>query len=153
MRVYGVLGALALLLMLSACSSSPPARSGAYGSTSDVINSAKRAIGTPYRSGGSNESGYDCSGFVLAIYKQSRGVSLPRTAEQQAAATQKISHADLKAGDLVFFNTLHRSHSHVGIYVGDNQFIHSPSSGSSVRIEDMRQTYWSKRFDGARRVL
>ena len=153
MRVYGVLSALALWLMLSACSSTPPARSGSYGSPADVISNAKRAIGTPYRSGGSSESGYDCSGFVLAIYKQSRGVSLPRTAEQQAAATQKISHADLQAGDLVFFNTLHRSHSHVGIYAGNNQFIHSPNSGSSVRLEDIRQAYWSRRFDGARRVL
>jgi cell wall-associated NlpC family hydrolase len=153
MRVYGVLAALVLSLLLSACSSTPVARSGSYGSPVDVISNAKRAIGTPYRSGGTGESGYDCSGFVLAIYKLSRGVSLPRTAEQQAAATQKISHPDLKAGDLVFFNTLRRSHSHVGIYVGDNQFIHSPSSGSSVRMEDMRQAYWSKRFDGARRVL
>jgi cell wall-associated NlpC family hydrolase len=153
MRVYCVLGVLALPLLLAACGSAPPARAGAYGSSADVVSNAKRAIGTPYRSGGSSEAGYDCSGFVMAIYKKTRGVSLPRTAEHQAGATQKISSSDLRPGDLVFFNTLHRSYSHVGIYVGDNQFIHSPSTGSRVRADDIRQDYWNKRFDGARRVL
>lgn len=153
MRVYGVLLVIALQLILAACSSTPATRTAAFGSKADVVGTAWSAIGTPYRSGGSSEAGYDCSGFVMAIYKQKTGVSLPRSAEYQAAATQKISPKDLEPGDLVFFNTQHRSNSHVGIYVGDNQFIHSPSTGSRVRLEDMRQTYWNKRFDGARRVL
>jgi NlpC/P60 family len=77
---------------------------------------------------------------------------LPRSADQQANATQKIDRSELKPGDLVFFNTMKRTFSHVGIYLGEGKFIHSPRSGSSVRIEDMRIPYWNVRFDGARRV-
>jgi cell wall-associated NlpC family hydrolase len=111
------------------------------------------ALGLPYRAGGSSyESGFDCSGFVKSVYEQTMGLLLPRKAEQQAAATQKIDLHELKPGDLVFFNTMRKAFSHVGIYVGDNKFIHSPKPGAEVRIEDMRQTYWARRFDGARRV-
>jgi len=98
------------------------------------------------------ETGFDCSGFVKAMYEQTLGLILPRRAEQQAAATQKIERADLQPGDLVFFNTMRRTFSHVGIYVGDGKFIHSPKPGAEVRVEDMGIAYWSSRFDGARRV-
>jgi cell wall-associated NlpC family hydrolase len=121
--------------------------------TSDLVSTAIGFLGIPYlRGGNSAETGFDCSGFVRAIYKDTIGLILPRSADQQASATQKIDKSELKPGDLVFFNTLKRSFSHVGIYMGDNKFIHSPRSGSSVRIEDMRIPYWNVRFDGARRV-
>jgi hypothetical protein len=77
---------------------------------------------------------------------------LPRRAEQQAAATQRIDKNELQPGDLVFFNTMRRAFSHVGIYVGDGKFIHSPKPGAEVRVESMGVSYWQRRFDGARRV-
>jgi hypothetical protein len=121
--------------------------------TSDLVSTAIGFLGIPYlRGGNSAETGFDCSGFVRAIYKDTIGLILPRSADQQANATQKIDKSELKPGDLVFFNTLKRSFSHVGIYMGEGKFIHSPRSGSSVRIEDMRIPYWNVRFDGARRV-
>ena len=110
-------------------------------------------LGVPYRLGGNTiETGFDCSGFVRAITLQSFGMLLPRQAEQQAAATTQINQAELQPGDLVFFNTLKRAFSHVGIYVGEGRFIHSPRPGSRVRLEDMSKSYWTKRFDGARRI-
>ena len=121
--------------------------------TSDLVSTAIGFLGIPYlRGGNSAETGFDCSGFVRAIYKDTIGLILPRSADQQANATQKIDKSELKPGDLVFFNTMKRTFSHVGIYLGDNKFIHSPRAGSSVRIEDMRIPYWNVRFDGARRV-
>jgi cell wall-associated NlpC family hydrolase len=120
---------------------------------SELVVSAMGALGVPYRRGGNSfESGFDCSGFVKAMFEQTAGLILPRRAEQQAAATQTIDRTELVPGDLVFFNTMRRTFSHVGIYVGDNKFIHSPKPGSEVRMEDMRLGYWSRRFDGARRV-
>jgi cell wall-associated NlpC family hydrolase len=121
--------------------------------TSDLISTAVGLLGIPYlRGGNSAENGFDCSGFVRHIYKETLGLVLPRSADQQASATQKIDKSELKPGDLVFFNTMKRTFSHVGIYLGEGKFIHSPRSGSSVRIEDMRIPYWNARFDGARRV-
>ncbi|OQC01871.1 MAG: Murein DD-endopeptidase MepH precursor [Alphaproteobacteria bacterium ADurb.Bin100] len=110
-------------------------------------------LGVPYKRGGTSaETGFDCSGFVRAMYEQSIGLVLPRRANEQAAATQTIDRTDLKPGDLVFFNTMRRAFSHVGIYVGDGKFIHAPRSGAQVRVEDMREAYWQTRFNGARRV-
>lgn len=120
---------------------------------SELVVTAMGSLGVPYRRGGNNfETGFDCSGFVRAIYEQTVGLILPRRAEQQAAATQKIDRNDLQPGDLVFFNTMKRAFSHVGIYVGEGKFIHAPRAGSSVRVEDMRHAYWQTRFNGARRV-
>lgn len=120
---------------------------------SELVVTAMGFLGVPYRRGGNTlESGFDCSGFVRAMYQQTVGLILPRKAEQQAAATTHIEKAELQPGDLVFFNTLRRAFSHVGIYVGDGKFIHSPRSGSEVRVEDMQKSYWRQRFDGARRV-
>ena len=111
-------------------------------------------LGVPYKRGGNSveAGGLDCSGFVRAVYEQIAGLALPRRAEQQAAATQPIERTQLLPGDLVFFNTMRHAFSHVGIYVGDGKFVHSPKPGAEVRIEDMRVNYWSQRFDGARRV-
>jgi len=122
--------------------------------TSELVVTAMGFLGVPYRRGGNNaETGFDCSGFVRAIYEQTVGLLLPRRAEQQAAATQPIDRQDLQPGDLVFFNTMKRAFSHVGIYVGDGKFIHSPRPGATVRVEDMNGSYWQRRFDGARRVV
>ncbi|KQX21242.1 C40 family peptidase [Variovorax sp. Root434] len=122
--------------------------------TSDLVVTAIGFLGVPYRRGGNTaESGFDCSGFVRAMYNQTVGHMLPRRAEEQAAATEKIDRSQLKPGDLVFFNTMRRAFSHVGIYVGEGKFIHSPRSGAQVRVEDMNGSYWQHRFDGARRVL
>ncbi len=121
--------------------------------TADLIGNAMGFIGVPYRRGGTTATtGFDCSGFVRAVYEKTVGMVLPRKADQQAASTEIIDKKELQPGDLVFFNTMRRAFSHVGIYVGDGKFIHSPRSGSEVRVEDMRQSYWQRRFDGARRV-
>jgi cell wall-associated NlpC family hydrolase len=120
---------------------------------SSLVINALAFLGVPYRWGGnSHETGFDCSGFVRAVYEQSVGKLLPRRSDEQAAATQPIERNELKPGDLVFFNTMRRAFSHVGIYVGDGKFVHSPRAGAEVRVEDMRVAYWSKRFNGARRV-
>jgi cell wall-associated NlpC family hydrolase len=123
-------------------------------SASELVLTAMGFLGVPYRRGGNSaESGFDCSGFVKAMYEKTVGLVLPRRAEQQAAATSTIDKKDLQPGDLVFFNTMKRAFSHVGIYVGDGKFIHSPKPGAQVRVENMDRGYWRRRFDGARRVL
>lgn len=119
---------------------------------SELVVTAMGFLGVPYKRGGNNENGFDCSGFVRSIYQQSVGLLLPRRAEQQAAATESIDKSELQPGDLVFFNTLRRAFSHVGIYVGEGKFIHAPKPGAQVRVESMGIRYWQTRFDGARRV-
>lgn len=133
-----------------------PSQSAADGDQrmSGLVVAAMGALGLAYRRGGNDyESGFDCSGFVRALYQQNFDLLLPRRAAEQAAATQSIARDELKPGDLVFFNTLNRAYSHVGIYVGDHRFIHSPRTGAVVRIEDMRVNYWNRRYNGARRVV
>jgi cell wall-associated NlpC family hydrolase len=122
---------------------------------SDLVLTAMNFLGVPYRRGGNSaEEGFDCSGFTRHIFENSIGLVLPRRADDQAHASgvTPIKREELKPGDLVFFNTLKRTFSHVGIYIGDGKFIHAPRSGASVRIEDMRVAYWQHRFTGARRV-
>ena len=119
----------------------------------DMLTQAMGLLGVPYRRGGSSEeTGFDCSGFVRHMYEKSFGRLLPRRANEQAKATETIDREELKPGDLVFFNTMKRAFSHVGIYVGDGKFIHAPRAGKSIRVDDMREAYWQKRFNGARRV-
>ena len=120
---------------------------------SGLVVNAMGFLGVPYRFGGNDkESGVDCSGFVRAVYEQSVGLLLPRRSAEQADATETIDRSELKPGDLVFFNTMKRTFSHVGIYLGDGKFIHAPRTGAHVRVEDMRVAYWNARFNGARRV-
>ena len=121
---------------------------------SNLVMNAMGFLGVPYKYGGNSveTGGFDCSGFVRAVFEKSVGKVLPRRASDQAAATQEIDRNELKPGDLVFFNTMKRAFSHVGIYVGDGKFIHAPRSGALVRVEDMRMAYWQTRFNGARRV-
>lgn len=121
---------------------------------SSLVVAAMGFLGVPYRYGGNSaEGGLDCSGFVRVVFEQSVGRVLPRRAADQAAATQTIERQELRPGDLVFFNTMRRAFSHVGIYVGEGRFIHAPRPGAQVRVEDMRTAYWNTRFNGARRVL
>lgn len=120
---------------------------------SDLVVGAMGFLGVPYRYGGNSaETGFDCSGLVRKVFEQSVGKILPRRADEQAAATVAIDRSELKPGDLVFFDTMKRAFSHVGIYVGEGKFIHAPRTGGSVRVEDMRVAYWQTRFNGARRV-
>lgn len=120
---------------------------------SELVVNAMTFLGVPYKRGGTDAStGFDCSGFVRAIFEQTAGLVLPRKAVEQAAASQKIDRADLQPGDLVFFNTMRRAFSHVGIYVGEGKFIHAPKPGAEVRVESLSVAYWARRFDGARRV-
>lgn len=110
-------------------------------------------LGTHYKYGGTSpENGMDCSGLVRYVFKEAWGTNLPRTAAEISHVGQQVSLQDLKPGDLVFYNTLRHGFSHVGIYLGDNKFIHSPSSGGKVRIESMDLAYWKRRFNGARRI-
>ena len=123
--------------------------------SSDMVISAMNFLGVPYRRGGSSEeTGFDCSGFTRHVFEKSLGLVLPRRVDDQANAAGfvAVSRDELRPGDLVFFNTLKRTFSHVGIYVGDGKFIHAPRTGSAVRVEDMRYAYWSQRFTGARRA-
>ena len=129
------------------------ARNTFGGKASEIVIQAMGLLGVPYiRGGTSEEKGFDCSGFVRHMYEKSVGLVLPRRAEEQAKVTEEIKRSELKPGDLVFFNTLKRTFSHVGIYVGDGKFIHAPRPGKAVRVDDMREASWQNRFNGARRV-
>lgn len=110
-------------------------------------------IGVRYKFGGTSpETGFDCSGFVGHVFREGMGLILPRTSREISKTGEAVKKAELQPGDLVFFNTMRRTFSHVGIYLGEGQFIHSPRTGGKVRIEDMRESYWAKRYEGARRV-
>ena len=118
-----------------------------------LLGRAMSLIGTPYRRGGhSPEIGFDCSGFVGYLFREVVNLSLPRSAREIWRIGNPVEADQLEPGDLVFFNTMRRPLSHVGVFIGDGKFIHAPRSGSEVRIEDMRQAYWDRRFTGARRA-
>ncbi len=110
-------------------------------------------LGVNYKFGGNSpDTGLDCSGLVRHVFREAVGLVLPRRAEEISSRGERIEPAQLKPGDLVFFNTLRRAFSHVGVYIGNNQFVHAPSSGGSVRVERLDQAYWTRRFNGARRI-
>jgi cell wall-associated NlpC family hydrolase len=120
----------------------------------DVAMFALGLIGVEYRFGGNTpEEGLDCSGLVRHVFQQVTGVSLPRTSKAMSRVGAPIAVADLKVGDLVFFDTRRFAYSHVGIYLGDQRFIHAPSRGSEVEIARMSDSYWRKHFSGARRLV
>jgi len=116
-----------------------------------IVDTALRLRGVPYRSGGSDPSGFDCSGLVQWVFAQ-HGVPLPRETREQYAAGQKISLRKVQPGDLVFFQTVSRGASHVGVVIGGDQFVHAPSSTGVVRVERFTTSYWARRFVGARRI-
>lgn len=120
----------------------------------DVILQGLKLVGVRYRLGGADaDKGLDCSGFVQVVYKDSIGALLPRTAREMSEVGQQIDTSQLKPGDLVFFNTMRRAFSHVGIYLGDNHFLHAPRAGAEVRVESMESSYWTQRYNGARRII
>jgi len=146
---------LFLIVLLSACQSTRHNNTANQpdASLNELTEYAASLIGTPYKYGGTSpDSGFDCSGFVDHVFKHSLGKSLPRKSEDISRIGVAIKSSNLKPGDLVFYNTLHKSFSHVGIYLGDGQFIHSPSDGKSVSVVNMKEQYWRKRYNGARRI-
>ena len=123
------------------------------GKSDELINRAMEVIGVRYRWDTElPQSGLDGSSFVGYVFKDKLGFLLPRKSTQMSRVGKPITREELQPGDLVFFNTMRLTFSHVGIYVGDNKFIHSPSKGTSVRVDDLGSLYWDKRFDGARRL-
>lgn len=119
-----------------------------------LVDEAMGYLGIRYRFGGTSpETGLDCSGLVLNVFRNALGLDLPRTARAMAGLGDRIGRQELQPGDLVFFNTMRRTFSHVGIYLGEDKFVHAPSSGGRVRIESIRTRYWAERFTGARRLL
>jgi cell wall-associated NlpC family hydrolase len=120
---------------------------------SEVLMNALSLSGIRYQYGGNTpDTGFDCSGFVRYVFKQATSLTLPRSAIAMSQLGKSVRKNELQPGDLVFFNTLKSAFSHVGIYVGNNRFIHSPRSGGVVRVESLETEYWSKRFDGATRM-
>lgn len=114
---------------------------------------AMTQLGTRYRYGGkSPDTGFDCSGLVGYSASQSLGLKLPPRSDEMAKFGDNVNRKDLQVGDLVFFNTMGRRFSHVGVYIGEDQFVHSPAAGGRVRVENMNERYWTKRFTGARRL-
>ena len=138
---------LALLLL------TPPVQANA--SSEDISMYAVSLIGSPYRLGGMTpETGLDCSGFVGHVFRQITGIVLPHRSLDISKVAQHLEPGDLLPGDLVFFNTLNRAFSHVGIYLGENRFVHASSSRTNkVMVSSLNDRYWRTRFDGARRVV
>ena len=119
----------------------------------EIILSALSQTGVKYKYGGNSpEGGFDCSGFVRYVFQQAANLTLPHGARAISQLGQTVTQRELKPGDLVFFNTVRSTFSHVGIYIGNNRFIHSPSAGSAISVTDMGDSYWAKRFTGARRL-
>jgi cell wall-associated NlpC family hydrolase len=119
----------------------------------DLVVGALGLLGIGYRFGGNTpSSGFDCSGMVRYVFQNTIGRELPRRAEEISRVGTRVDRDELKPGDLVFYKTLRKTFSHVGIYLGNNLFIHAPSAGGAVRVDDMSQRYWTARFNGARRV-
>ncbi|MFC0576901.1 C40 family peptidase [Paraburkholderia solisilvae] len=170
------LALLLLAVLLAACSSAPPRTVRAGGTTStagayhppppgfpnfvdhsvgreEISIQAMGLVGVPYRWGGNTpDSGFDCSGLVHYVVQRAASVNLPRTTADMSSRGTSIEPDEIAAGDLVFFNTTGRPHSHVGIYVGKLRFVNAPSTGGTVRLDYLTNPYWAKRFDGIRRV-
>jgi murein DD-endopeptidase len=147
---------LAVLLLpfaLAACASTPP--SSSIGSTKPAADQAAslaaKMVGKPYKYGGASPSGFDCSGLVYYSYKQA-GVALPHNTAQQRAASRLVKVAELRRGDLLFFDQEGKKHGHVGIYLGEGRFVHAPSSGKTVRSDALSNPYWKKHLTEARRA-
>ncbi len=119
----------------------------------EILVNALSLTGIKYKYGGNSpETGFDCSGFVRYVFQQAASMTLPHNTRALSQLGQSIPVEQLQPGDLVFFNTLKASFSHVGIYVGDNRFIHAPSAGGTINVVNMNDSYWAKRFNGARRI-
>lgn len=146
---------LFLLFLLSACQSARPqhVEHKTYSDMDDLTEYALSLTGTPYKYGGTSpDSGFDCSGFVGHVFKHKMGKLLPRSSQEISHVGTALKPDALRPGDVVFYNTLNKAYSHVGIYLGNEKFIHSPSSGKAVSIVSMNEDYWRKRYNGARRI-
>jgi len=120
---------------------------------SEALLQALFALGLDYSYGGTSPvTGFDCSGLVAHVYLEAWNIRLPRNTSAQSKVGTPVSLAELQAGDLVFYDTLKRPYSHVGIYLGDGKFVHAPKTGAQVRVESIKSAYWAQRFNGARRV-
>ena len=147
------------ILALAGCSSTPQkapvAGSGSTRPTADIAGQAagyaQTMIGKPYRYGGTSPKGFDCSGLVFYSFRQA-GVALPHSTDKQRSAARSIKLAELRRGDLLFFNQEGKKYGHVAIYVGDGKFVHAPSSGKSVRSDRLDSPYWKKHLSEARRI-
>lgn len=146
---------VAVLLLLCGALVAATAAADEMMPTVDIPMYAVSLVGTPYRLGGSDpQQGLDCSGFVNHVFRQTTGLQLPRESQAISRVGLELAPAELQPGDLVFFNTLDRPFSHVGIYLGDNRFVHAASSRSGgVMLSSLSDSYWSLRFEGARRVM
>ena len=131
-----------------------PPKAEADGLAQQLVSRALGLLGVPYKWGGdAPESGLDCSGLVRHVFEDAAGMVLPRRAIEMSRAGAPVGRTELQPGDLVFFNTLRRAFSHVGIYIGDGRFVHAPSAGGKVRVEKISGGYWASRFNGGRRLL
>jgi cell wall-associated NlpC family hydrolase len=145
-----ILACTVLVSALSGCASAPHLRGGIPGEK--LVATAQKAIGTPYHFGGSSpREGFDCSGLVHWAFAQN-GVSVPHSTGQLWHEGSRVKKGELQPGDLLFFDISGSGPSHVGIYEGHNRMVHAPSTGSSVREEDVGIKYWIKRYLGARRL-
>jgi cell wall-associated NlpC family hydrolase len=131
-----------------------PAPKGYFDRAGDLVIHALALIGVKYKWGGNDpEAGLDCSGLVSHVFHEVTGMVLPRDARAMSKEGSAVEKSELKPGDLVFFNTLRRPFSHVGIYIGEDRFVHAPRRGREVEVSELRDSYWKKRFNGARRLL
>lgn len=118
-----------------------------------VLDRALALIGIRYQRGGDNpDTGFDCSGFVGNVFREGLGLMLPHSSRGLSKAGTSVTKNELEPGDLVFFNTMRHTFSHVGIYLGDHLFVHAPRAGEVVGIADLRDHYWATRYNGARRI-
>ncbi len=158
MKIFAALAALGIALAAAPACSADTARDAASDNylsrAREVTLQALSFLGVNYKWGSSSpERGFDCSGLVTHVFQQVAGLVLPRNSQSMSKVGEKIDKLDLQPGDLVFFNTRRQPNSHVGIYIGDERFVHAPSRGGEVEISDMQEGYWKKRFNGARRLL
>jgi cell wall-associated NlpC family hydrolase len=154
LRNYMYLLVLAVPIGCSTLPPEPPPDTGPMSEQrAEALLQTLLALGVDYRYGGASaETGYDCSGLVAHVFREAYGIELPHNARAQSEYGVRVSLSELRAGDLVFYNTQHRPYSHVGIYLGDGRFVHAPKTGAQVRVESIRSRYWMRHFDGARRI-
>jgi len=156
-RVKALLIIGVVLLAFSGCASAPvtptsTAKATAADRGDAAAALAAKMVGKPYKYGGASPSGFDCSGLVYYSYRQA-GVALPHNTAQQRSATRLVKVAELRRGDLLFFDQEGKKHGHVGIYLGEGRFVHAPSSGKSVRSDALSNPYWKKHLTEARRAV
>lgn len=150
-----ILPLLFLTTLFTACSSAPVRQDNARTELmNDLVMYAMSLAETPYQYGGNSaRNGFDCSGYVGHVYREVLDIDLPRTTREISGVGEPLRQSDLRPGDLVFFDTLRRPYSHVGIYVGERKFVHAPRTGSRIRVESMEMSYWKTRYNGARRIF